>query len=564
MPRRIAISNVNARSIDILNTIRANASQEYQSLVPEINDECDIPKVGEVLYGYPAMANQFLSSLVNRIALVSVKGAVFNNAYAELKKGYLEFGETVEEVFVNICKAREFSAEKGEAREFKRTLPDVRSAFHTMNWRVQYPITVQQEDLRMAFTSASGVTDLIAMIINQVYTSAEYDEYLLFKYLIIKAVSHGKMYPVAFDSTDMKNAAKSFRGFSNQLQFMSNKYNDNGVTTTTPKAEQFIFMDAMFNAGYDVDVLASAFNMDKATFSGKLKLIDDFTTFDNERFDVIRQNSDMIEEVTDAELALMADVKAVLVDREWFQIYDNLNTMTETFVSSGLYWNYFYNVWKTVSFSPFSNAIVFVDDGATITVPNTFDVEITGKSVGEGGTIFTLEAELDNASLEPSTIQFVQNAGCTEEGVAVHKYGAVIMPPNANAVSLTAKIGDQYYTSASTLGTDSVVGGEITFNAVDYVADTLSALSVSGVTITPTFNANVLAYTGTGTKAQSATITATPTSEDATVTLKYNGSAVVGTSITLAEGAKDLEVTVTGYASGEAISQTYVVTITAS
>ena len=74
--------------------------------------------------------------------------------YADLKKGYLEFGETVEEVFVNIAKAREFSVEKAAAREFKRTLPDVRSAFHCMNWKVQYPVTIQDEDLRMAFQGA--------------------------------------------------------------------------------------------------------------------------------------------------------------------------------------------------------------------------------------------------------------------------------------------------------------------------------------------------------------------------------------------------------------------------
>lgn len=360
MPRRIAITSLNASTIDILNTIRANASAEYQSLVPEVTQATDIPKVGEVLYGYPALANQFLNALVNRVALVKVRSATFNNAYAELKKGYLEFGETVEEVFVNIAKAREFSAEKAEKREFKRTLPDVRTAFHVMNWRVQYPVTIQNEDLRMAFTSIGGVEDLIAKIVDSVTTAAEYDEFLLFKYLIIKAVAHGKMYGVSFDGSDIKNAAKKFRGMSNQITFMSTKYNIDGVTTNTAKSDQYIFMDAMFNAEYDVDVLASAFNMDKATFSGKLKLIDDFTTFDNDRFNIIRENSDMIEEVTAQELALMADVKAILVDKEWFQVYDNANQFTEQYVASGMYWNYFYNVWKTVSSSPFSNAICFV------------------------------------------------------------------------------------------------------------------------------------------------------------------------------------------------------------
>ena len=82
MPKRIAITSLNARTIDILNVIRANASAEYQSLVPEITSENDIPRVGEVLYGYPAMANQFINALVNRIAAVRVKSATFNNAYA--------------------------------------------------------------------------------------------------------------------------------------------------------------------------------------------------------------------------------------------------------------------------------------------------------------------------------------------------------------------------------------------------------------------------------------------------------------------------------------------------
>lgn len=107
MAKKVAVSTLNASTMDILNVIRQNASAEYQNLVPEVTKETDIPKVGEVLYGYPALANQFINALVNRIALVQVRSATFNNDYAELKKGYLEFGESVEEVFVQIAKARE-------------------------------------------------------------------------------------------------------------------------------------------------------------------------------------------------------------------------------------------------------------------------------------------------------------------------------------------------------------------------------------------------------------------------------------------------------------------------
>lgn len=363
MPKRIALTNLNARTIDIMNTIRANASAQYQDQIPEVQTEHDLPQVGEYIVGYPAMANEFVTSLLNRIAQVRVKSAIFNNAYARFKKGYLEFGETVEEVFVQITKARAFRADKAAQREFKRTIPDVKTAFHIMNYRVQYPATIQNEDLRRAFTSFDALDDFIARVISNMTTAAEYDEYLLFKYLLIKGVNQGAI-KVQTVNGDNKAMATAFRAASNKLPFLSDQYNEAGVITNTPKADQNIFMDAAYNAEFDVDVLAAAFNMDKAEYMGKLELIDDFTTFDNERFEVIRQESDQIEEVTAAELANMANVKAILIDAEWFQVYDNLTQMTENYVASGLYWNYYLNIWKTVSFSPFSNAIAFAQTNA--------------------------------------------------------------------------------------------------------------------------------------------------------------------------------------------------------
>ena len=437
MAKRIAVSILNASTIDILNTIRANASYEYQSSVPEVLTEHDIPAVGEVLYGYPALANQFINALINRIALVNVKSATFNNAYAQLKKGYLEFGETVEEVFVNIAKAREFSAEKAEARELKRTLPDVRSAFHTMNWRVQYPVTIQDEDLRMAFLSAEGVQDLIAKVVDSVYTASEYDEFLLFKYLMIKSITKGGMYPISIgDGTDLNDAAVQFRAASNNLTFIKTKYNSAGVHTNTDKTSQIIFMDSEFNAQYDVNVLASAFNMDKAEFMGRLHLIDDWTTFDNDRFSTILANSDMLEEVTDAELALMANVKAVLVDEEWFQVYDNQNKFTEKYVASGEYWNYFYNVWKTVSSSPFSNAIVFVTDDATISAPASLTFKVAGISGDTTADVVTLEPTGNPSLVGKDSYKFIQTEDDTENGVAVHPYGAYIIPKKSTPLTI--------------------------------------------------------------------------------------------------------------------------------
>ena len=464
MAKIIAKTKLDARSIDILNVIRNNASYAYQKDIPKIETEQDIPKVGEIIFGNPTHSNEFINALVNRIALVRMQSATFNNPYKHLKKGYLEFGETVEDIFVGIIQAVKYDPEKGTSREFKRTLPNVHSVFHMTNWRVMYPITIEKQALKRAFTSADGVTNLITSIIEQVYQSAEYDEYLLFKYLLIKAISHGKVYTQSVDTTNMNNVAVAFRGKSNLLPIdMTGRFNETHVQNNTPINKQCIFMDADFNAKFDVEVLASAFNMNKADFIGKLHLIDDFSSFDNERFEAIREESSGLEEVTADELAMMANVKGVLLDEEWFQVYDNLLEFDETRVGSGLYWNYWLHCWKTISYSPFANAIAFVDSGATIEKPLNITVEITGKDISEVGTIFTLNAKNNTATLAPNTLNFVQSEALTTAGIAVQKYGAIVIPSTQSAteITLVADLDGTTYTGETKITGDSNVGDTV-------------------------------------------------------------------------------------------------------
>ena len=457
MPRRIANTTLNASTIDILNVIRQNASLEYQSSVPTISQEQQIPKVGEILLGYPALANQFINALVNRIALVRVQSATFNNPYSRLKKGYLNFGETVEEIFTNIANVFVFSEEKAEARELKRYLPDVKAAFHAINWRVLYPVTIEEESLRQAFLSLEGVTDLIARIVDTVYTAAEYDEFLLFKYLIIKAVNSGKIYPVSVDVSDIKNAAIAFRGTSNMATFLSSKYNSAGVKNATPKDRQVIFMDAMFNAQYDVNILSAAFNMDKADFQGRLHLIDDFTTFDNDRWAVIRSESTGLESVSSTEPGVMADVLGVFGDEEFFQIYDNMSKFTEKYVAAGLRWNYFYHTWKTISTSPFANMIVFVKSSASLGTPTAVVYKVASVDTDAAGNkvinmdIYSITG---GTALTYNNIALVQNESMTEAAVAVQPYGSLTIPSTAtgtDSVNIDATDGINTFRYARTV-----------------------------------------------------------------------------------------------------------------
>jgi len=466
MAKRISTSTLNASTIDILNVIRSNADYQYQQNVPVITKETDIPKVGDVLYGTPELANTFINALVNRIALVRVKGALFNNPYKRLKKGFIEYGEAIEDVFNSIAQVMTYSEEKAEARELKRYLPDVKSVFYAMNWRVMYPVSIEDEALKQAFLSIEGVQDLISKIVDQIYKAAEYDEFLLFKYILIKSITKGLVKPVGIDVSSMDNAAIAFRGYSNDFTFMHTEYNESGVLNNTPKDRQVIFMDSRFNAQYDVSVLSAAFNMDKADFMGSLYLIDNWGTFDNDRWAIIREQSDGIEEVTSAELALMADVKAVLLDEDWFQIYDNKAEFRETYVAAGIRWNYFYHTWKTVAHSPFANAVVYVDSDATVTNPDTLTAHISNKSESVEATTFTINIETEAPTLQSQAAQFVQTSALTTAGIAVQPYGAIIIPADqaGTEVTLVAKIGTDTYTATTTITAATSVDTRVSLN----------------------------------------------------------------------------------------------------
>lgn len=465
--RQVVISTKDASTLDILNTIRMNASQQYQDLVPEVTDEKGVLAVGDVLFGYPGLANEFLSSLMNRIAFEVLKSLEFTNPYSDLNKGVIANGQIIEDIFIGMANSYAYSAEKGAAREFKRSVPDVKSAFYSMNWRVVIPTTIQQNDLTFAFNSLDGVTRLVTKIIQQVYQTAEYQDFLLYKYLIIKNIAKGHLAPLSIGNVStvdgLKNGIATIRATSTKLTFPSTKYNRAGVKTNTPKERQIIFIDADWEAQVDVNVLAAAFNMDKAEYLGARYLVDNWAEFDNEAFEDIRKETDMIEEVTEAELNIMKNVKAVLVDREWFQVYTNLQQMRETQVNAGLYYNYFYHVWKTIATSPYANAIVMVTDSADISLPTQYTTAITAKSTSDDVTVLTVEGERDQAALLGSDMRYIQTREATEAGIAIHPYGAVIIPANAPAIALEFEYNGGRYKSTTNIDKTADVGDEITF-----------------------------------------------------------------------------------------------------
>lgn len=405
MPTRPSVQKLSATSVDILNAIRNNASADYRNYIPQADDSLDsVRSIGNILMNYPALQNEFLNALVNRIGRVLVTSKMYDNPWNMFKRGMLEFGETIEEVFVEIAKPFEYDPETAESEVFKREIPDVRAAFHILNYQKFYKVTVQRDQLRQAFLTWDGVTDLITKIINSMYAGANYDEFLVMKYLVAVNILNGRLKAVQISDpsnvTNMKSVVGAIKSVSNGMEFMTTEYNQAGVHTYTDKRDQYIILTSDFDAVMDVEVLASAFNMDKADFMGRRVLVDSFASLDNDRLALLFKDDKNYVPLTQDELNALATIPAVLVDRDWFMILDNLLEFTDQYNGQGLYWNYWLHVWKTLSVSPFANSAVFVPG-----VPSVTSVTVSPDTVTAGaGQTVLLTAEVVTANFAPQTV----------------------------------------------------------------------------------------------------------------------------------------------------------------
>lgn len=435
MATRPQIKALTSTSVDVLNTIRNYATQNYKDYVPVATPDAEsIKEIGAVIMDYPALQNEFLSALVNRIGRVLITSKMYSNPWAMFKKGMLEMGETTEEIFVNIAKPFQFDPQEAENTLFKREIPDVRSAFHVMNYQKFYKSTVSNDQLRTAFLSWQGITDLIAKIVDAMYTGANYDEFQTMKYMLAKHIMNGMLYPVVIptvEKANMEDIVSTIKSVSNNMEFLSPTYNIAGVQNSSSKDEQYIIVNSTFDAKMDVQVLASAFNMDKAEFMGKKVLVDGFGKLDKARLSILFADDPTYAEIPDNVLQAIDTIPAVLVDKDWFMMFDNFYNFTEQYNSQGLYWNYFYHTWKTFSISPFANNAVFVTGTPTVTSvtvsPSVLTLSV-GQSAQFGATVVT-------SNFAPQNV----NWSTDSEEVTISKQGKVTIPAGASgSVVVTA------------------------------------------------------------------------------------------------------------------------------
>lgn len=387
------------------------------------DDTSSIHNIGSYIMGYQPYQNAFLNALVNRIGRVLVTSRMWENPWSVFKKGKLEYGETVEEIFANIAKPHSYDPSKAESEVFKREIPDVRAAFHTMNFQKFYKVTISNDQLRQAFLSYGELTDLIARIVDTLYTAMQLDEYLVMKYMVCREALNGGIYAVKTEAVtgagaDPADAVRKYREYTNNLTFLKSTYNRAGVRNSTPVERQVIIVPNAAEAAIGVDVLANAFNISQVDYLGRRIAVDsfDFDADDTARLAELFEGDSSYKPFDATEIASLQSINAAKFDPDWFMVFDNFEQFTENYNGQGLYWQYFYHVWKTFSASPFANAVVFTSQAGDIT-----EVTVSPKaSNAVVGTSVQLTAAVKGTGLIDKSVTW------TMEGSAALKGGTAI------------------------------------------------------------------------------------------------------------------------------------------
>lgn len=358
-------------SYAILNAIRNSVGGEFRANTPLVEDAESLKAYGLYVTGGGDARNTFMSTLINRIAKVLCLVRSYENPLKRFKKGILGPGETVENVWVGLVTPEgwvQSPANPGDV--YRVNNPESQVTFHPVNSKLVYEITTNDTELSLAFTTESGVYDLVSRIVQRLTDSSEWDEYIMMKYVIARAllanVNSVKAVP-ALTAANSDSIISDMKAVSNNMRFMMTDYNVAGVPTHSPIDRQIFFLTADASAVLDVASLAKAYNLSYVDFIGQQQMVNSFafTVAEQARLDAIMDETvaqgliPNYTPFTQEEVATLESIIGATLDEDFFMIFDKLYQVNAVFDAKHLNTNNFLHNWKIYSYNPFANSIFF-------------------------------------------------------------------------------------------------------------------------------------------------------------------------------------------------------------
>lgn len=367
------------KAVNTFNYVRSVSTQGFKDVVPTATEE-NILSISNILFNdaYQPMLNEFVTNLINRIALTIVRNKSFNNPLAMFKKGSLPLGTDIQDIYTNPAEAEKYEI-SNVAMQKLLTIndPDTHVAYYRRNRQDLYTKTIARESLQAAFVSWDKFNDFISSITNSLYSGNYIDEFKYTKELITGAYNNNKVIVEKVDKVVDKATATAFvkkaRSLYSKMKFPSDKFNayskfsgaKGTITTWTDEDRVVLIVKSDVLTEVDVEVLAQAFNIDSAKLMGRIVEVDDF-------------GNDKIE--------------AIICDESFLQIYDNIFRFDEFYNARTMSWNEYLHAWGTYAICPFANAVVLAtDDSIPATNLNINDGDSIELSLGSQPTGEILE-----------------------------------------------------------------------------------------------------------------------------------------------------------------------------
>ena len=330
-------------NIQFLNAIRAVSSAEYKERIPTAT-QTNIQNIMTTIMEYSTTKEEFTNTILNKIVKTKVLNKAYENSLKFFKKEPLPFGKTIEGVFVDLIKAKNFNENFGTGNNEATSLlakekAPVKVEYYSENFKHKYKLSISDEQLKSAFMSADGLSQMTQGLIRSATSSAEYDEYMMIKTLIGASVEKSIEIQGLFkldENAQAKKITKTVQALVNKFRFMSTESNKQGVHTHCLPSECVIITTPDQLANLNVELLASAFNVPYAEMPSRIVVIDSFINKDK----------------TDDN-----DTVCIVADMDLVQFRNTLDTW-ETFRNpDGLMTNMFHHVWGSACGCGFVNAV---------------------------------------------------------------------------------------------------------------------------------------------------------------------------------------------------------------
>ena len=332
-------------------------SPSYADRIPQsVRDKINDNGFGNIGEWNGDELNAIYGQLVNMVAKQNNYGYEYNGIdLSRFHKGFLGYGDAILDNYVDIATPTDLPKlinAKGDngglttVDPYKIKWADVKCAYYTGTYGLQYQVTTRDLEVKKAFISDSTVTNFLQKCRSVLPESLKLDRYLIFRDMLTRDAIYKvkKDFVVAaasdsepiFKGEDAIAIITGIKQYADAVQNDTRAYNKLGVMTGTPKSELML----VINKGVMTALKTALKNI-----------------YHNE----VDFGVDDILEIPDfGENALKDGQFACLVDKRGLYLYDTLMPyMWNIWNGSGLYWNDFLSYQGKQAYALHRNSVKF-------------------------------------------------------------------------------------------------------------------------------------------------------------------------------------------------------------